>query len=430
MNKIDNRLVCSDEKKNKIKMTKKQTQLRRQNQIVKTYECKIVEKRLNKKQHEELDMLFLEGKWFYNHVLNLKKSNGKKLQDINSTKISEVSHFDKDKNQITSKLENLSSQQKQAIVQRMISNERTIMSLVKNKFQKHGQLQFKSELNCIPLKQYGNSYVFKSFNKVRISGISGKLLVKTGGQLQDVDELANANLIRKPDGYYLKITTYTHKDKIKKQISNNKEIGLDFGIKTNITTSEGEKIDVSVEERDRLKMLQKKLSRQVKGSNNRYKTINSIRREYQKITNRKNDKANKIVSKLKKYKTVYIQDENISGWHKGLFGKQIQHSCLGIIKDKLLKQQNVVILDRFIPTSKFCPECHSLKNDLTLSDRIYSCSCGHKEDRDIHAARNMIEIAHLVFENKNLVPTEHREITLVQFKTSVDVSDDVDKSGC
>lgn len=303
------------------------------------------------------------------------------------------------------------------------------MSLVKNKFQKHGQLQFKSELNCIPLKQYGNSYVFKSFNKVRISGISGKLLVKTGGQLQDVDELANANLIRKPDGYYLKITTYTHKDKIKKQISNNKEIGLDFGIKTNITTSEGEKIDVSIEESDRLKMLQKKLSRQVKGSNNRYKTINSIRREYQKITNRKNDKANKIVSKLKKYKTVYIQDENISGWHKGLFGKQIQHSCLGIIKDKLLKQQNVVILDRFIPTSKFCPECHSLKNDLTLSDRIYSCSCGHKEDRDIHAARNMIEIAHLVFENKNLVPTEHREITLVEFKTSVDVSDDVDKFG-
>lgn len=374
-------------------------------------------------------MLFLEGKRFYNHILNLKKSNGNKLQYINSTKITEVSHFDKDKNKITSKLENLSSQQKQAIVQRMISNERTIMSLVKNKFQKHGQLQFKSELNCIPLKQYGNSYVFKSFNKVRISGISGKLLVRTGNQLQNVDELANANLIRKPDGYYLKITTYTNKDKIKKQISNNKEIGLDFGIKANITTSEGEKIDVSVEESDRLKMLQKKLSRQVKGSNNIFKTINSIRREYQKITNKKNDKANKIVSKLKKYKTVYLQNENIGGWHKGLFGKQIQHSCLGVVKDKLLKQQNVVILDKFIPTSKFCPECHSLKNDLTLSDRIYSCSCGHKEDRDIHAAKNMIKIVHLVFENKNLVPTEHREITLVEFKTSVDVSDDFDKSG-
>jgi len=65
----------------------------------------------------------------------------------------------------------------------MISNEKTIISLVKNGFQNHGQLQFKSELNCISLKQYGNSYVFKTFNKVRIAGISGTILVRTGNQL-------------------------------------------------------------------------------------------------------------------------------------------------------------------------------------------------------------------------------------------------------
>lgn len=65
----------------------------------------------------------------------------------------------------------------------MISNEKTIISLVKKGVQKHGNLQFKSEFNCIPLKQYGNSYVFKSFNKVRISGISGKILLRTGKQL-------------------------------------------------------------------------------------------------------------------------------------------------------------------------------------------------------------------------------------------------------
>lgn len=62
----------------------------------------------------------------------------------------------------------------------MISNEKAILSLIKNKFQNHGQLQFKSELSCIPLKQYGNTYVFKSANKVRISGISGTLLIRIG----------------------------------------------------------------------------------------------------------------------------------------------------------------------------------------------------------------------------------------------------------
>jgi len=199
-------------------------------------------------------MLFVEGKWFYNHVLNMKK-NGIKLREINTTNIKDVKHFDKNKNEVVSKLSSLSSQQKQAIVTRMISNEKSICSLVKHGFQKCGQLQFKSDLNCIPLKQYGNSYVFKSFNKVRISGISGKILVRTGNQLQIADELANANLIKKPDGYYLKVTCYINKENFKKIETNGKDIGLDFGIKTNITTSEGEKLDVSVEESERLKRL-------------------------------------------------------------------------------------------------------------------------------------------------------------------------------
>lgn len=137
----------------------------------------------------------------------------------------------------------------------MISNEKAILALIKNKFQNHGQLQFKSELSCIPLKQYGNTYAFKSANKVRISGISGTLLVRTGNQLDNVDELANANLVKKADGYYLKVTCFINKENFKEKQKNGKEIGLDFGIKTSLTTSEGEKIDVSVGESDRLKRL-------------------------------------------------------------------------------------------------------------------------------------------------------------------------------
>ena len=70
----DNKYVCSDEKKSKIRESKRLTSLRRQGQVVKVFECKIVEKRLNKKQKEELERLFLEGKWFYNHVLSMKKN--------------------------------------------------------------------------------------------------------------------------------------------------------------------------------------------------------------------------------------------------------------------------------------------------------------------------------------------------------------------
>ena len=149
------------------------------------------------------------------------------------------------------------------------------------------------------------------------------MLVRTGGQLQNVDELANANLVRKPDGYYLKVTCYISRENFKEKPKNGKEIGLDFGIKTSITTSEGEKLDVLIEESDRLKRLQREMSRKVKGSNNRRKTVKLIQREYQKLSQRKEDKANKIVGKLKHYECIVMQDEQIAGWQKGLFGKQV-----------------------------------------------------------------------------------------------------------
>lgn len=225
--------------------------------------------------------------------------------------------------------------------------------------------------------------------------------------MSEVDEFANANLLKKPDGYYLKVTCYIDKDSLPKATTNGKEIGLDFGIKTNITTSEGEKLDVSVEESERLKMLQKKLQHQRKGSNRRYKTIKAIRRQYQKLTNRKTDKANKIVHMLKQYDCVVIQDEQLSEWHKQRgMSKVVQHSCMGMVKSKLKQLDNVIVLDKYIPTTKWCPNCHKI-NELSLNDRMYKCQCGYEQDRDIHAAQNTLNIKNLVEKNIS-VPTERR----------------------
>ena len=230
-----------------------------------------------------------------------------------------------------------------------------------------------------------------------------------------MDEYANANLLKKPDGYYLKVTCYIDKDKIGQAKTNGKELGLDFGIKTNITTSEGEKIDVSVEESERLKKLQAKLERQVKGSNRRYRTINHIRREYQKLSNRKQDKVNKLVHKFKQYDTIVMQDEQLSEWHKQKgMSKVVQHSCMGLLKSRLKQLENVIVLDKYIPTTKWCPNCHRT-NELSLNDRTYHCECGYEEDRDIHAAKNMLNIKNLVFKNSS-VPVERRGDVLKHIK--------------
>ena len=103
----DGRSICSEEKKSKIKHTRMRTALRRAGQVVKVFECKIVKKRLNATQREELEMLFVEGKWFYNHMLNLHKDVS--LRDINPCRIKEVDRLDKDHNQIHTKLEFISA---------------------------------------------------------------------------------------------------------------------------------------------------------------------------------------------------------------------------------------------------------------------------------------------------------------------------------
>ena len=162
---------------------------------------------------------------------------------------------------------------------------------------------------------------------------------------------------------------------------------------TSITTSEEDRIDLYVEESDRLKRLKKKLSRQVKGSNNYKKTCALINREYQKMNNKKMDMAYKIVSDLSHYEHVFFQDEMISNWKRkdGYVrgGKKIQKGILGRVKALLKTKDWATMLSRGDATTQTCV-CGA-KNKHQLDERTYFCSqCGYSDDRDVHAAKNMV----------------------------------------
>ena len=95
-------------------------------------------------------------------------------------------------------------------------------------------------------------------------------------------------------------------------------------------------------------------------------------------------------SSQNKYETIVIQDENLSGWHKGLFGKQVQHSILGKVKAKLIQLEQTIVIDRKFASTKTCYRCGE-KVNLDLSDRVFKCSCcGLTEDRDVKAAKTIL----------------------------------------
>ena len=204
-------------------------------------------------------------------------------------------------------------------------------------------------------------------------------------------EFANAKLVKKPSGIYLLLTCYVPREAKRDGKAEKPPIGLDFGIKTTITTSEGEKYDISVREQERLKGLQRKLARQKKGSKGWYHTKRLIRREYEKLANKRRAKANQAYHDIVTgRKLIVMQDENIRGWHKGLSGRQVQNSALGTLKSKLMSNPDVLVIDRFFPSTRMCPRCGAINEGITLSDRIFTCGCGYAEDRDVKAAKTLL----------------------------------------
>lgn len=390
------------EKNKRIKQSMIETKLKRSLQRCLVYELKINTSKMNKKDFEKLKFMFVQCKWLYNYLLNEEVDIFKF-----DTKTRDIFVYDKNKNKIYKTI-NIPSKIIQSVHGGLKQNIQSL-KYRKQKGYKIGKLKFKSEYNSIELSQYNNTHAIKN-GKFRISGFKNLFKVYGLNQIKPEHEIANAKLIQKPSGYYIKLTCFENltKSRINKPI---KEVGLDFGIKTHITTSDNEKFDITIEESERLKGLQKKLFRQQKGSNNRYKTIQKIRREYERLLNKKKDKANKLVNYLcTNYSTVYMQDEMIASWHKGLFGKQVQHSCLGQIKSKLINQSIVKVIDKSYPTTKLCYNCGTMHKNITLNDRTFICpSCGFQEERDLKAAKTILFIGQC---KNTYVPVERRNTTV------------------
>ena len=374
------------EKNNRIREKSKQTREKRKSQICRVYRVKIDFSHLNEAQKEHLKMLFVEAKWLYNDALTFMNDHDISEHD---TKIVTVHGLDKDKNPITHDLQYISSQMKQSVISGIKSSLKALSSLKKNNH-KVGGLRYKSDYVSINLQQHRITYRFNDDKHIGLQGFSKPLKIRGAKQFWNIPnlEFANAKLLNLPDGYYLAITTYQNKGGEKKRYK--PEIGIDMGIKTTITTSDGRKFRVLIGESERLKKCQRLIARRKKGSSNRYRARKLVRKSYQKLGNKKRDAANKITHEILEHEIVYMQDENLKGWHKGLFGRTVQHSVLGLVKTKLKNSERVIVLPKSMPTTKYCPKCGNLKKDIKLSDRVYECECGYKEDRDIHAARNMI----------------------------------------
>ena len=375
----------SEEKNLKIKDTLRATKERHSHMDCRGFSVKIQENRLSKAKLEKLKRCFLEAKWLRNAVI---ATDTLSLEDTSNVQVKVNDLFE------TREIKNLSSQMKQSVVD-SVKTDVYNLSKAKKAGLKVGRLQFKKECNEINLKQFGNTYKIKSHNKISVQNIG--VLVVNGLEQINLDEVefANAKLVKKPSGFYIHLIVYTKKQP---QSDAEKEIlGLDVGIKDQLTFSNGVKVNFYLEESEQLKGLARKLSRQVKGSNQYKQTLNQIKRIYEHQNNKKNDVVNKLNFVLKQNYIICFQDELLRQWQQKKskrrfsFGRKIQHGILGRVKDKLKKNSSNHMLESSVPTTQTCPECGCMTKH-GLDKREYHCNhCGFENaDRDIHSANMMV----------------------------------------
>jgi len=398
-----------------IKATMLATKTRRAAMDVHVFTVKVTGNRLNAAQREDISRLFVEAKWLRNAALadDARDTNYAKNHDYTVTVKVGATFEDRH-------LRVLGSQIAQGVIAELNDN-RKALAAAKAKGRKIGRLRFTGHVTSVNLKQHGTTYdVNLTTGRARVQGVRGWFKVRGLDQLPPEAEFANAKLLHKPDGYYLAVTCYTHPKP--PTHTPGTVIGVDMNVGRPLVMSDGREVSAYVDETDRLRRLSRKLARQTKGSNNYAKTRTKIRREYQKIDQRRDDLANKVVANLLTNEHVYIQDDNISVWKrrdsKARGSKKIHHGILGRVKARLVNHDRVTVLDRCAPTTAWCRNCHLL-TPHDLDQRTYQCAnphCGWAHpDRDQCSAENMI----LIGTNPDyLVPVERGDIKPVENRPS------------
>lgn len=205
---------------------------------------------------------------------------------------------------------------------------------------------------------------------------------------------------RRAGRWYASLTV-EREDKPVTQAPNGGAVGVDLGIKTLATLSDGTIIAnpryLRKSER-RLKMAQKALSRKMKGSNRRAKARAKVARIHARVANQRQDAIHKATTWLAgTYSEICIEDLNAAGMVKNHhLAKAVSDAAFGEFRRQLdykTARTGAVlhVIDRWYPSSKTCSACGAVKAKLSLNERVYRCDgCGLTMDRDLNAAVNIL----------------------------------------
>ena len=191
----------------------------------------------------------------------------------------------------------------------------------------------------------------------------------------------------------------------KADITKSTSLGIDLGIKEFVVCSDGTRTanpKYLEHNQKHLRRLQQSFSRKIKSSSNRSKAKKKVALLHEKISNQRSDflhKTSNLICKNQEVNTICLEDLNVKGMVKNhKLAKSISSVSWSEFRRQLEYKsewngKNLLLCNRFDPSSKVCNDCGILKEDLKLSDRSWLCPCGAFIDRDLNASKNIRDFA-------------------------------------
>ena len=215
-------------------------------------------------------------------------------------------------------------------------------------------------------------------------------------------QIINATIEKESTNKYYVCVLVKEDEKVINKIKPKNIVGIDLGIKDLVVTSNGEKYSnpKEIEKYEkRIKRLQRKLSRQVKKSNNYLKTKIKLARVYSKLKNSRKHNLINVVNKIVKEYDIIISEKlnikNMSSNHKiakSILDASFNKLCI-LLKWKIEQLGKYYYqVDTYFPSSKKCSHCdNKTQKTDNLSIRFWVCEkCGNENDRDINASINIM----------------------------------------
>jgi len=224
----------------------------------------------------------------------------------------------------------------------------------------------------------------------------GEIAIKKHREIKG--RIKTLTLKRESSGKWFAIFTVETPKEIPKE-NRGEAIGIDLGLKTFATLSNGMKIENPrhfKKHEERLAFIERKFSRKKKGSTSRKKAKLKVATLHEKISNTRKDFLHKVTTRLvNNYSLLALEKLASQEMSEENYGKQINDAGWKMFANMLAyKAEGAGCRVVFVnpkDTSKMCSGCGNIRNDLTLGDRTYICpNCGLSVDRDLNAARNIL----------------------------------------